>query len=383
MIKNHLYLLALIFAGSLQAQPTQKTKPSAAAATKKTGDVSAAKNNTLLTGILGAPAGSGLVVMYNGKNDLPVTTPKTTGFNAGHINFNFTTPLPDSTKFKVTLKNIPAGKTANIYAGAEGIMPQNANSLRIGCDFTYDLVSRSSNDASFSTFYESADADIGGGAGEDGRYVVFVSSSVNFAGGSGKHRQIFLRDRNTGTTKLISAAANGEEGNGDSFAPAISADGKSVAFESYSSNLVATDKNGLRDIFVWHANTKKIETVSIGEAGKEANAESYEPSISGDGNLIAFTSTAGNISLTEKGISNNNVFLRDLQKGTTIMISIDPLSRKGGGGSKPSISCDGNRIAFYSHSATLVANDNNGIWDIFLWEKNTALLKRISITADG
>lgn len=383
MNKNHLLLLVLIFAGSLQAQPTQKTKPAAAAATKNTGDVSAAKNNRLLTGILGAPAGSGLVVMYNGKNDLSLTTPKTTGFNAGNINFNFTNPLPDSTKFKVTLKNIPAGKTANIYAGAEGVMPQNSNSLRVGCDFTYDLVSRSSNDAGFSTFYESGDADIGGGSGEDGRYVVFVSSSVNFAGGTGKHRQIFWRDRNTGTTKLISTGANGDEGNGDSFAPAIAADGKSVAFESYSSNLVANDKNGLRDIFVWQANSNKIETVSIGEGGKEANAESYEPSISGDGNLIVFTSTASNISLTEKGISNNNVFLRDLQKGNTIMISIDPLSRKGGGGSKASISNDGNRIAFYSHTGTLVANDNNGIWDIFLWEKNTPLLKRVSLTAEG
>jgi hypothetical protein len=380
MNKNYLFLVTFILSNGLKAQPAQKTKP---ATTKNTSSVATAKGGSLLTGKLGAPSGSGLVVQYNGKNDLPLTVPKTTGFTAGNINFNFTNPLPDSTKFKVTLKNIPSGKTANIYAGAEGIMPQNANNLMVGCDFTYDLVSRSSNDASFSTFYESADADIGGGAGEEGRYVVFVSSSVNFAGGTGKHRQIFWRDRNTGTTKLISAAANGEEGNGDSFAPAISADGKSVAFESYSSNLVENDKNGLRDIFVWHSVTNKIETVSIGEAGKEANAESYEPCISGDGNLIAFTSTASNISLTEKGTSNNNVFLRDLQKGNTIMISIDPLSRKGGGGSKASISYDGNRIAFYSHTATLVANDNNGIWDIFLWEKNTPLLKRVSLTADG
>ena len=65
------------------------------------------------------------------------------------------------------------------------------------------------------------------------------------------------------------------------------------------------------------------------------------------------------------------------------MISIDPIAQKGGGGSNPSISYDGNRIAFYSNAATLVANDNNGIWDIFLWEKNNALLKRISLTADG
>src|SRR6185436_1967456 len=67
----------------------------------------------------------------------------------------------------------------------------------------------------------------------------------------------------------------------------------------------------------------------------------------------------------------------------TILISIDPITRKGGGGSKPSISHDGNRIAFYSHTATLVAGDNNGLWDIFLWEKNMPALKRVSLTADG
>jgi len=127
----------------------------------------------------------------------------------------------------------------------------------------------------------------------------------------------------------------------------------------------------------------KIDVVSIGAKGTEANAESYEPTVSGDGRFIAFTSMAGNISATEKGVSNNNVYLRDMQADTTILISVDPNTKKGGGGSNPSISYDGNRIAFYSHTATLVSDDNNGLWDIFLWEKNKAPLKRISLTADG
>jgi hypothetical protein len=64
------------------------------------------------------------------------------------------------------------------------------------------------------------------------------------------------------------------------------------------------------------------------------------------------------------------------------MISIDPKAKKGGGGSQPSISYDGSRVAFYSHTETLVLNDNNGLWDIFLWEKNNPKLKRISLTND-
>lgn len=383
MKKIYLLFSFFLLAAASQAQSTSKAKAPVKPAAGNNTITTPASGSSLLYGMYGAPTGTNVIAQYNGKNDLTLSTQKKTGEVFNNSTFNFKNPLPDSTQFKVMLKNVPAGKTANIYAGGQGIMPQAANSLRIGCDFTYDLVTRSSNDASFSTFYETGDADISGGPGEEGRYIVFISSSEKFAGSTGKHRQIFYRDRNAGTTKLISASASGEEGNGDSFAPSISSDGQSVAFESYSGNLVESDKNGLRDIFVWHAATNKIETVSMGQGGKEANAESYEPVISGDGNLVAFTSTAGNISTTEKGISNNNVFLRDLQKGATIMISIDPIARKGGGGSKPSINYDGNRIAFYSHTSTLVAGDNNGIWDIFLWEKSKPMLKRVSLTADG
>jgi hypothetical protein len=123
--------------------------------------------------------------------------------------------------------------------------------------------------------------------------------------------------------------------------------------------------------------------ISKGENGKEPNAESYQPSISGDGYFISFTSAASNISATDKGISNNNVFLYDVKQGTTKMISIDPLSQKGGGGSNSSLSFDGKRIAFYSHTATLTTGDNNGFWDIFLYDKNEPKLKRISLTSTG
>ena len=335
---------------------------------------------SMLSGIFYAPSGSSIILQNNAKNDLTITAKKEAGKTYSANPFNFTASIPDKTNYKVSLKKAPAGQTCIIYGGSEGTMPQPASSLKVCSDYTYDLMSRSSDDKTFSTFYESTDPSVGGGIGEEGRFVAFVSNA-NFAGSTGKHRQIFWRDRNAGITKLISAAPTGEEGNGDSFFPAISGDGKTVAFESYSSNLVQSDKNGIRDIFVWHSATNKIETVSIGAKGVEEDAESYEPSVSGDGNLIAFTSTASNISVVKKDVSNNNVFLRDLQKDTTIMISIDPKTKKGGGGSKPSISSDGTRIAFYS-TVPLVPDDNNGFWDIYLWEKNNPKLKRVSLTND-
>ncbi|MHB1196623.1 MAG: TolB family protein [Lutibacter sp.] len=370
MKKIFLFFILAILVTGLQAQQKEKTISNPL------------PKGTFLSGIYSAPSGTTIILQNNGKADLALMAKKETGNNFSTNTFNFPTPLLDSTKFKISIKKAPAGQTANIYAGAEGKMPQDKNNLKVGSDYTYDLLSRSSNDKSFSTFYDGSEAAVGGNNGEEGRYVTFVTTAVGLDGSAGKYRQIFWRDRNTGITKLISAASNGEEGNGESYYPSISGDGKSVAFESYSSNLVPDDKNGARDIFIWQSATNNIERVSVSENGKDADAESYDASVSDDGNFIAFTSAAENISKTKKGTSNNNVFLRDIKLGITIMISIDPIAKKGGGGSKPSISYDGTRIAFYSHTATLVTNDNNGFWDIFLWEKDAKKLKRISLTAD-
>jgi Tol biopolymer transport system component len=374
MKKTILIPVLLLFSIAIDAQSSAPVR-----AVKNTGT---ATSTFPLRGIFYAPSGISIILQNNGKNDLPVTPKKENGKAFTITNFNFPAAIAEGTKFKITAKNIPAGQTIYMYPGNDGIMSA-ATKVQVASDYTYDLITRSSNDASFSTFYESSDPAVGGSLGEEGRYVAFVSSAVGFAGVSGKHRQIFWRDRNSGITKLISTAPGGEEGNGDCYAPVISADGRSVAFESNASNLIAEDKNGVKDIFIWHSAFNTIERISVANDGKDANAESYEPSVSGDGNFVAFTSTASNISATEKGTSNNNVFLRDMRLGRTVMISIDPVTKKGGGGSNASIAYDGKRIAFYSHTSTLVSDDKNGLWDIFLWEQDNPQLKRISLTADG
>ena len=381
-MKKIILLLALTaIIHNMQAQ-----KPTAAKPVKKTvaatnSDTNASPTTSTLTGILYAPSGIGITLQNNGKSDLNISPKNESGKVFIITNFIFPTPIADGAKFNITAKNITPGQSIYMYPGANGAMPQNTKT-QIASDYTYDLVTRSSNDTKFSTFYDGSDVAVGGNPGEEGRYIAYVSSAV-FSDGSGKYRQIFWRDRNTGTTKLISTAPSGGEGNGDCYAPTISGDGKSVAFESNATNLITDDKNGVKDIFIWYSVTNKIERVSLGNDGKEANAASYEPSVSGDGNSIAFTSTASNISTTQKGESNNNVFLRDMALHTTLMISVDPSSKKGGGGSNPSIAYDGKRMAFYSQTSTLVNNDKNGLWDIFLWEQNNQQLKRISLTADG
>jgi hypothetical protein len=218
---------------------------------------------------------------------------------------------------------------------------------------------------------------------------VFISQAQGLCGASGKYRQIFWRDRLTGATRMISRTATGEEGNGNSFAPVISVGSTYVAFESYATNLVNNDQNGLRDVFLWRRTREggEVERISVGPGGVEGNGESYEPSISGMGNEVAFTSYATNLSEDGAEVSGVNVYLREPQKQLTTLISKDYKTGKGVGGSCPSIDMNGYKIAFYSFAYTLVPGDNNNLWDIFLYERNTSYkglpLKRITMAYDG
>jgi Tol biopolymer transport system component len=166
-----------------------------------------------------------------------------------------------------------------------------------------------------------------------------------------------------------------------SYNPAISADGRSVAFESYATNLVPVDSNGVRDVFVWNADTNRVSAVSENR-GTEANNEAFEPTISADGNLIAFSSSAGNLTPGVEGTSTVNVYLRDMRSGEVTLISKNEKTGKAGGGSNPSISEDGSRIAFYNYFP-LTKEDQNTLWDIYVWESGNPKLKRVSKTASG
>jgi Tol biopolymer transport system component len=220
---------------------------------------------------------------------------------------------------------------------------------------------------------------IGGRGADEGRYVAFATLTKGLGGGSGKYRQVVWRDRKTGETRLVSAGLNGVEGNQNSDVPAISADGKSVAFESYATNLVPVDSNGVRDVFVWNADTGTVSAVSENR-GIEANGQAFEATISGDGSLVAFSSNAGNLTPGVDGTSTVNVFLRDMRSGAVTLISKDERTGKGGGGSRPSISDDGSRIAFYNYFP-LTKEDQNVLWDIYVWQAGNPKLKRVSKTA--
>jgi Tol biopolymer transport system component len=132
---------------------------------------------------------------------------------------------------------------------------------------------------------------------------------------------IFVRDLFAGTTERVSVDSASVEGNGDCWAPSISRDGRYVAFESGASNLVPGDTNFSRDIFVRDRQAGTTERVSVSSAGVEANHLSQYPSITPDGRYIVFASAASNIVPADTN-SQMDVFLRDRQANLTERISI-------------------------------------------------------------
>lgn len=340
-----------------------------------------AQNTSFVHGMFIAPPGSTIVLQNNNADNLSLIAKKDTGGYSQNI-FKFPKPLAKAAKYNVSIKSVASGMASKITNG-QGVEPITANAVKVECDYKFDLVSRSTKDATFSTFYESASPVVAGANNEEGRYVAFVSNSVKFNGASGKYRQIFWRDRNTGITKLVSMATNGEEGDGDSNAPSMSVDGHTVAFESHAKNLVEGDKNGVRDIFIWNEITGIVQRVSLGPDGIEANGESFEPSLTtGE---IAFTSSATNLVPGMEASSMVNVFWRNLPTGEQKLLSVDYKTKTPAGGSMPSISVlagDSTKIAFHSASPNLVPGDKNNLWDIFLYSKSQPL-KRISLTYNG
>ena len=112
-----------------------------------------------------------------------------------------------------------------------------------------------------------------------------------------------------GKTRRVSVSSTEAQGNGSSYEPSISADGRFVAFYSYGSNLVGNDTNAVEDVFVYDRSTRKTRRVSVSSAGTEGNQYIYGPSISADGRFVAFYSYASNLVGNDTNTSTD-VFIR-------------------------------------------------------------------------
>jgi hypothetical protein len=203
----------------------------------------------------------------------------------------------------------------------------------------------------------------------NGQFVAFDSAATNLAGGTCNNgfSQIFVRDRSAGTTRCVSVNSNGNQGNQNSHAPSISSNGQFVAFDSVSTNLTGGKCNsGFHRIFVHDRTTGTTICVSVHSNGTEGNGDSFDPSISANGQMVAFHSSATN--LTNRCTNgNSHVYVHDLTTGQTRCVSLDSNENQSDGNSDlPKISGDGLFVAFESDATNLTSQCNNAFAHIFV-----------------
>jgi Tol biopolymer transport system component len=207
-----------------------------------------------------------------------------------------------------------------------------------------------------------------------GQFVTFISSSSNLvAGDTNNAWDVFVRDRGANTTTRVSIAtgAAGAQGNLDSWQPAISGDGRYVAFASDATNLVTPDLNDVADIFVRDRTQNKTYLVSVDARGAQGDGPSYSPAISPDGRYVAFESYAALDPLDFNEVAD--IYLRDRTAKQTSRLSVSTRGVEGNGDSlRPSMSADGRHVAFDSLANNLVSGDYFGEesnWDIFVRDR--------------
>jgi len=259
------------------------------------------------------------------------------------------------------------------FAAALSLVPAAASA-----DVQTELVSRAGG-------FDGApagDHSTGGSVSADGRFVAFASQANGLSTlDDDQYSNVFVRDRLTGTTELISRAPGGMPANNHSSRPQITPDGRYVVFESQASNLSAFDTNGAtNDIFRYDRETGTLTMVSRanGVNGTAGDDLSLNASISDDGNKVVFESDADNLSAID-GDTFRDVFLRDIAAGTTTLVS-RAAAAADGNSQDPMISGDGTDVVFVSDATNLAGGDDlPGVRDVFvrhLASQTTSLVSR-------
>ncbi len=216
----------------------------------------------------------------------------------------------------------------------------------------------------------------------DARFVVFTSDANNLVSGDAGGRDVFLHDRISGATTLVSTASDGTQGNGQcgycEGYPEISGNGRFIVFISSATNLVSGDTNGVTDVFVKDLLTGITTRESVASDGSQmldsvTQVGAMYPQISDNGRFVTFSTFAANLVGDD---TNNTVdaFIHDRDTGMTYRISVNGYNLEGNSHSHhPDVSGDGRVITFYSDATNMVPGDTNGVGDIFV-KLNPALV---------
>ena len=300
----------------------------------------------------------------------------------------------------------PDGRYVGFASAASDLVPGDTNNSTDG--FVWDRATRKvqrvsvdSNEAQTASGSSGAPS-LSAGA----RFAAFSSyASTLVPGDTNQAIDVFVRDLTKGTTERVSTRTgggqthvNGGAGLVASGGRAISADGRYVMFSSWASNLIPNDSNGTGinsafDIFVHDRATRRTQRVSVGSDGHEANDDTSPGSLSLDGRYVVIASSANNLTPGDTGSNGSNtvtvgaqpgdedVFLYDRAFGTTEMLSVAPdgteakghctvpnsvLSEGSSESFGPSVSADGQYVAFQSCASNLVPGDTNATQDEFV-----------------
>lgn len=309
----------------------------------------------------------------------------------------------------------PDGRFVAFVSGASNLVPDDTNAFQdvfvrdtcrgapAGCTPSTSRISLAS-DGSQGNSDSSTPA-----SGASGRFIAFSSLSTNLASGdTNAAADLFLRDTCNGasgctpSTILVSVASGGGAASGASYYPAVSADGRFVAFASSAVNLVAGDTNGKDDVFVRDtctgasSCTPSTVRVSVASDGSQAAGDSTFPAISANGRLVSFVGTAADLVAGDtNGI--DDIFVRDTCIGasgctpSTARVSVDSAGLQALGQSfLPRISGNGRHVVFSSWAANLVADDTGNLHDVFVRDTCfgatgacTPSTVRVSVTSSG
>ena len=277
------------------------------------------------------------------------------------------------------------GETIAFESNASNLVPSDTNGYEDV--FVHDKVSNETTRVSVAT-----DGTQGNRQSRDpsidynGERVAFESYANNLhpGGDTNSDYDVFVRDLKSGETTLCSISTAGDTGNNDSYDPAISGDGRYVAFESKATDLIPSDTNGSTyDIFVRDLESHTTTIASVSSDGTQGSSSSYDCAISSDGRYVAFESYASNLVPGDTN-GQKDVFVRDIQSGETTRVSVATDGTQGDSSSEnPAVSGDGRYVAFESNASNLVPDDANGDKDIFVHDMQTGKTWRVSVTSDG
>jgi len=296
------------------------------------------------------------------------------------------------------------GRYVAYTSGASNLVPGDTNTCfpypqRGSCPdiFVRDLQARTTTRVSVNVLGQEAnDFSDQPTLSADGRYVAFSSWASNLVPGDtnicdlsignpfASCGDVFVHDRETGDVVRVSVASDGTQGNGSSGQPALSADGRFVAFSSAASSLVPGDTNGAEDIFVHDRDADEdgifdepgqiaTSRVSVSSAGGQANGWNLYPDLSADGRYVVFQSDATNLVPGDTNLVYD-IFVHDRVTSRTRRVSV---SREGTQGNDyslgpPTISADGRYVALRSAATNLVPEpDLNGYYyDVFVHDRD-------------